>query len=205
MSLDGYVAGPNQSLEHPLGEGGERLHEWALATRSWREAHGREGGTTGPDDDAVGATQRNVGATIMGRRMFGGGDGPWGEEPWTGWWGDDPPFHHSVFVLTHHAREPLEMAGGTTFHFVTQGIEDALERARDAARGRDVAVGGGAEAAQQYIGAGLVDEMTIHVVPVLLGGGARLFDNLGGRQTAYECVGVVSTPAASHYTYRRAR
>jgi dihydrofolate reductase len=204
MSLDGYVAGPNQSVEHPLGEGGERLHEWALAVMSWRAAHGREGGATGPDDDAIAESQRNVGATIMGRRMFGGGEGPWGDDPWTGWWGANPPFHHPVFVLTHHAREPLSMDGGTTFHFVTEGIEAALERAREAAGGRDVAVGGGAEAARQYIRAGLLDEMTIHVVPVLLGGGARLFEDLDGRQTAYECIEVVSSPAVSHYRYRRA-
>jgi dihydrofolate reductase len=205
MSADGYVAGPNQSVEHPLGEGGERLHEWAVATRSFRVAHAMEGGETGPDDDVVAESLVNVGATIMGRRMFGGGEGPWGASPWRGWWGEEPPFHHPVFVLTHHPREPLEMRGGTTFHFVTEGIEAALERAMDAAGGMDVAVGGGASAVQQYLRAGLVDEMEIHVVPVLLGGGERLFDETDGRQAGYECVRVVSSPRATHLRYRRVR
>ncbi|MDX6644889.1 MAG: hypothetical protein QOK40_616 [Miltoncostaeaceae bacterium] len=204
MSLDGYVAGPNQSVEHPLGEGGHRLHEWAFAVRTFRETHGMEGGATGPDDDVAAETLQNVGAHIMGRNMFGGGAGPWGDDPWTGWWGDDPPFHAPVFVLTHHAREPLEMQGGTTFHFVTDGIEAALERARDAAGDMDVSLGGGAGAAQQYIKAGLVDEMEIHVVPVLLGGGARLFENVDGRQAAFECVRGICSPSVSHYKYRRA-
>jgi dihydrofolate reductase len=205
MSLDGYVAGPNQSVEHPLGEGGERLHEWALALRTFREMHGMEGGATGPDDEVAAEMFRNVGAHIMGRNMFGGGHGPWGEDPWRGWWGDDPPYHAPVFVLTHHAREPLEMQGGTTFHFVTDGIEAALERARDAAGGKDISLGGGADAVQQYIRAGLVDEMDIHVVPLLLGGGARLFDDTGGRQTAYECVRAITSPGVSHYKYRLPR
>jgi len=204
MSLDGYVAGPNPSLEHPLGEGGERLHEWAFAVRTFRQAHGMEGGATGPDDDVAAEWLEDIGATIMGRRMFGGGPGPWGNPLWNGWWGDDPPFHTPVFVLTHHAREPLEMEGGTTFHFVTDGIESALARAKDAAGGKDVALGGGAEVAQQYLKAGLVDEMEIHVVPLLLGSGARLFDNTDGRQTAYRCVRVVSSPSVSHVKYRRA-
>jgi len=203
MSLDGYVAGPNQSLENPLGEGGGGLHDWAFAARTFREAHGMEGGSAGPDDDVVAESLENIGATVMGRNMFGGGTGAWGADPWNGWWGDDPPFHTPVFVLTHHAREPLEMRGGTTFHFVTEGIEAALERAKDAAGGKDVVLGGGANVAQQYLRARLIDEMEIHVVPLLLGGGARLFDNLDGRQTGYECVRLVGSPSVSHFKYRR--
>jgi dihydrofolate reductase len=203
MSLDGYVAGPHQSLENPLGEGGLGLHEWAVVTRSFRATHGMEGGETGLDDDRIASWNANVGATIMGRNMFGPVRGPWEDDSWTGWWGDDPPFHTAVFVLTHHAREPVELRGGTTFHFVTDGIEAALERAIEAAEGRDVAVGGGADAAQQYLRAGLVDEMEIHVVPVLLGGGSRLFENLDGGPEGYECTGLVSSPAAAHYSFVR--
>jgi dihydrofolate reductase len=202
MSLDGYVAGPNQSLENPLGEGGEDLHEWALALRSWREPHGREGGETGPDDDVMVESRENIGATVMGRNMFGGGEGPWGDDPWNGWWGDDPPFHTPVFVLTHHARDPLEMQGGTTFYFVTEGIEAALEQAKAAAGGKDVSLGGGADVAQQYLRAGLIDEMEIHVVPRLLGGGARLFDKAEGRYAGLEPIRVVSSPTVSHYKFR---
>jgi len=205
MSLDGYVAGPNQSVENPLGERGERLHEWAFALRTFRAMHGMEGGATGPDDEVIAEMFAGVGAHVMGRNMFGGGPGPWGEEPWRGWWGDDPPYHAPVFVLTHHAREPLEMQGGTTFHFVTDGIESALERAREAAGGLDVSLGGGAAAAQQYMRAGLLDDMEIHVVPLLLGGGSRLFENTGGAGTRYELVRVVSSPSVTHYRYRLAR
>ena len=203
MSLDGYVAGPNQSVTQPLGEGGERLHEWAFAVRSFRELHGLEGGATGTDDEVAAESLRNVGATIMGRHMFGGGDRTWGDDPWKGWWGENPPFHTPVFVLTHHAREPLEMEGGTTFHFVTEGIHAALERALAAAGGKDVHLGGGAEVAQQYLKAGLIDEMEIHVVPVLLGDGARLFEHMDGRQTGYECVRVVSSASVCHFKYRK--
>ena len=203
MSLDGYVAGPGQTLEHPLGEGGEDLHEWALATRSWRAAHGREGGETGLDDDHAASWNKNIGATIMGRNMFGPVRGPWDDDPWRGWWGDDPPFHTPVFVLTHHPREPLEMQGGTAFYFVTEGIETALERAVGAANGQDVSLGGGADVAQQYLRANLVDEMEIHVVPALLGGGSRLFENMDGGPSGYECVGLASSPRAAHYTYVR--
>jgi dihydrofolate reductase len=203
MSVDGYVAGPNQSVENPLGVGGEQLHEWAFATRTFRSIHGMDGGATGPDDDIAKEYFQNVGATIMGRHMFGGGDGPWGDEPWNGWWGDDPPFHMPVFVLTHHARDPLAMQGGTTFHFVTEGIHTALKRAKDAAQGKDITLGSGADVAQQYLKAGLIDEMNIHVVPILLGDGARLFDNMERQQTAFECVCVVSSPTVSHYKYRR--
>jgi dihydrofolate reductase len=206
MSLDGYVAGPAQSVSNPLGEGGEQLHNWAFAVRSVRELHGMEGGTTGPDDQVAAESLQNVGATIMGRHMFGGGDGPWSATPsWNGWWGENPPFHTPVFVLTHHPREPLEMEGGTTFHFVTEGIHAALDQARTAARGKDVALGGGADVAQQYLKAGLLDEMEIHVVPLLLGGGACLFDNTDERQTAYECIRVVASPSVSHFKYRLER
>ena len=203
MSVDGYVAGPNQSLENPLGEGGMGLHEWAFATRSFRDDHGGEGGETGLDDERAGAWNTNVGATIMGRNMFGPIRGPWGDERWDGWWGEDPPYHTPVFVLTHHPREPLEMKGGTTFHFVSDGIEAALERAVAAAGDRDVAIPGGAATAQQYLRAGLVDEMEIHVVPTLLGSGERLFENLDGGPSGFECVGLVSSPAVAHYSYVR--
>ncbi|HEY4347169.1 MAG TPA: dihydrofolate reductase family protein [Gaiellaceae bacterium] len=204
MSLDGFVAGPDQSLENPLGVGGPALHEWAFATRSFRETHGIEGeGQTGIDDDRSALWNKNIGATIMGRNMFGPERGAWSAEPWNGWWGEDPPFHSPVFVLTHHDREPVEMAGGTTFHFVTDGIEAALDRAVEAAGGRDVAIGGGAETVQQYLRAGLVDRMEIHVVPLLLGAGARLFENLDGGPTGFTCVELVSSPAVAHYTYVR--
>jgi dihydrofolate reductase len=203
MSLDGYVAGPDQSQENPLGEGGEDLHAWLIATRSFRATHGLDGGETGLDDEHAASWNENVGAHIMGRNMFGPVRGPWGDDLWTGWWGDDPPFHAPVFVLTHHPREPLEMQGGTTFHFVTEGIEAALERAVDAADGKDVSLGGGADAAQQYLRAGLVDEMEIHVVPVLLGSGSRLFENVGGELSGFECVGLESSPAVAHFSYVR--
>ena len=203
MSLDGYVAGPCQSLENPIGEGGLSLHEWAFATRTFRAVHGGEGGETGIDDDRLAAVTANIGATIMGRNMFGPVRGPWGDESWKGWWGDDPPFHTPVFVLTHHPREELAMSGGTTFHFVTDGIEAALERAREAAGRRDVALGGGASVAQQYLRARLIDELEIHVVPRFLGGGERLFDHLEGGPAGYTCTGLVSSAAAAHFSYVR--
>jgi dihydrofolate reductase len=203
MSLDGYVAGPRQSLQNPLGEGGLELHRWAFATRTFRAMQGMEGGEAGLDDDIAAASFANIGATIMGRNMFGPVRGPWGDEAWNGWWGDDPPFHHPVFVLTNHAREPVQMQGGTTFHFVTDGIDLALERAFDAAGGRDVSIGGGAETAQQYLRAQLVDEMGIHVSPLLLGSGSRLFDHLNGGPAAFELVRIVSSPAAAHFSYAR--
>jgi dihydrofolate reductase len=177
ISLDGFVAGPNQTLDEPLGRGGELLHEWGFAARAWREAHGLEGGETNVDSEVVEEGIAGVGATVMGRRMFSGGDGPWENDPNAdAWWGDDPPFHHPVFVLTHHEREPVTKEGGTTFTFVTDGIESALEQARAAAGEGDVAVAGGADVIQQYLSAGLVDEIQLHVAPVLLGGGVRLFD-----------------------------
>ena len=203
MSLDGYVAGPNQSVENPLGVGAGKLHDWAVAVRTFREMHGMEGGATGPDDDVAKESLQNIGAEIMGRHMFGGGEGPWGDNPWRGWWGENPPFHTPVFVLTHHARDPLEMQGGTTFYFVTDDIHAALEQAKTAAGGKDVALGGGADVAQEYLKAGLIDEMEIHVVPMMLGDGARLFENTDGRQTEYECVRVVCSPAVTHFKYRR--
>src|SRR5439155_12742873 len=178
MSLDGYVAGPNQSVANPLGEGGHELHNWAFATRAFRQMHGMEGGTAGPDDAIVAEMFENIGATIMGRHMFGGGTGPWGDNPWRGWWGDNPPYHTPVFVLTHHARAPLEMDGGTTFHFVTDGVDAALEQALDAAGGQDVRLGGGAATVRECLDRQLVDDLHLAVVPVLLGSGERPFGSL---------------------------
>jgi dihydrofolate reductase len=202
MSLDGFVAGPNQSFENPLGEGGMRLHDWVFETFSWREQHGSQGGERGADSDVVDEVVRGVGAYIMGRKMFGGGNGAW-DESWTGWWGDEPPFHAPVFVLTHHARDPVPMAGGTTFTFVTGGVEAALEQARTAAGGRDVAIAGGANAIQQYLAAGLLDELYLHIVPITLGAGERLFDAVG--QLRLEPVTVVASPTVTHVKYRIAR
>jgi len=202
MTLDGYVAGPNQSVEDPLGEGARGIHNWALKTKAFAEIHGDEGGETGTNDDVVRESFANVGATLMGRNMFGGGPGPWGEDPWSGWWRDNPPFHTPVFVLTHHEREPLEMEGGTTFHFVTDGVESALEQATEVADGKDVHIGGGAQTAQQYLAAGLIDEMELHVVPQLLGGGERLLDNLDGAEIKLEQARVIETPEVTHLKYR---
>jgi dihydrofolate reductase len=201
VSVDGYVAGPNQSMANPLGEGGERLHEWAFATDSWQEQHGRSGGERNADAEVIERATANVGAQIMGRRMFAG-DGPWDPE-WRGWWGEDPPFHVPVFVLTHHEREPLELQGGTTFHFVTDGIESALSQAREAAGDQNVHVAGGASAVNQYLAAGLLDELLLHVVPIVLGGGARLFENVGDPKL--EPVEVVASPAVTHVRYRAVR
>jgi dihydrofolate reductase len=204
MSLDGYVAGPEQSLDDPLGKGGEALHTWMVVTRSFREQHGSgEGGTTGLDDERAAAWNENVGAAIMGRNMFGPVRGPWGDEEWRGWWGENPPYHHPVFVLTHHTRPPLEMEGGTTFHFVTDGIEAALERAFAAAAGKDVIIGGGASTAQQYLRAELVDELEVHVAPVLLGGGERLFEDVDDGTAGLEFVDLVASPAVAHYRFAR--
>ena len=177
ISLDGFVAGPEPSMEDPLGKGGELLHEWITRLKAWREPHGQSGGEDNEESRMVEALLRNVGATIMGRRMFSGGSGPWESDPNAdAWWGDEPPFHHPVFVLTHHPRETVTKQGGTTFTFVTEGIESALEQARAAAGEKDIQIGGGADAAQQYLRAGLVDELRLHVAPVLLGSGARLFE-----------------------------
>ena len=190
-------------MENPLGIGGTRLHEWALPLKAWREPHGMKGGKVNESTPVMEDQLANIGATIMGRNMFGGHPGPWdATNPWNGWWGNNPPFHHPVFVLTRHARAPLELDGGTTFTFVTDGIGSALDQARTAASGQDVGLGGGANVAQQYLKAGLIDEMQIHLVPVLLGAGARLFDNLAGVEVGLECTRAVEAPGVTHLTYR---
>ncbi len=199
VSADGFVAGPAMGPEEPLGEGGEQLHEWVFATRLWHEMTGEDGGATGLDDDAM-RTARRAGATVMGRHMFGGFGGPW-DLGWTGWWGDEPPYHHDVFVLTHHPRDPLPMAGGTTFHFVTDGVEAAVERAVRSAGDADVQVAGGGSAVQQALAAGVVDEMTLHVAPVLLGDGVRLFGS-GQPSARLELLGSAGSSAVSHLRYR---
>jgi dihydrofolate reductase len=204
MSLDGFVAGPNQSEKEPLGVGGEQLHQWLLPLKAFRATHGEEeGGEVNASTPIAEAILGGVGATIMGRNMFGGGPGPWGEKPWSGFWGSDPPYHHPVFVLTRHPRAPLELDGGTTFHFVTDGIQSALEQAKAAAAGGDVSLGGGANVVQQYLSAGLLDEMVISVVPVLLGGGARLFDNLGEPRPRLRQIETVEAPGVTHIRYAR--
>jgi dihydrofolate reductase len=200
VSADGYVAGPNQSEEDPLGEGGESLHDWVVPLRAFQEIQGREGGETNASNPIVEEAHSNVGAEIMGRGKFGGGPGPWGDDPWQGWWGEDPPFHMPVFVLTHHEREPLTLSD-TTFTFVTDGIESALEQARAAAAGKDVTVGGGADAINQYLAAGLVDELELHIVPLVLGGGARLFEGVG-RDLTLDQVRAVEAPGVTHLKYR---
>ena len=198
MSLDGFVAGPHQSVENPLGVGGMRLHEWVFPLAAWRSMHGLPGGEVNESSRVVEESLANIGATVMGRNMFGGHPGPWSAaKPWSGWWGDNPPFHHPVFVLTHHARAPLALEGGTTFTFVTDGIEAALERARAAAGGEDVSLAGGANAARQFLGAGLVDEMEINLVPTLLGRGERLFEALDDLQ-GLELVRTVAAPRVVH-------
>ena len=204
MSLDGFVAGPNQSVQNPLGVGGMRLHEWVFPLKVWRATMGLEGGGVSESSQVVEEQQANIGATVMGRNMFGGHPGPWdAETPWTGWWGADPPYHHPVFVLTHHPREPLQMEGGTTFTFVTDGIESALDQARQAAGGKDVQLAGGAKAAQQYLAAGLVDEMDINLVPTLLGSGERLFDGVGDDLHGLELVRTVAAPKVTHLKFVR--
>jgi dihydrofolate reductase len=203
ISLDGYGAGPGQGLEHPLGIGGTQLHEWIFATRSGNQMIGRDGGTEEIDDAFFSERGSGIGATIMGRNMFGPIRGPWGESEWTGWWGDEPPFHHAVLVLTHHPRPPLEMKGGTTFHFIVGGIEAALSAAFEAAGDRDVLVGGGAATIRQYLRASLIDEMHLAVVPVLLGRGERLFEDLGSSTDNYRCVEHVSSPAVTHVRIAR--
>jgi dihydrofolate reductase len=200
VSADGYVAGPNQTLENPLGEGGEGLHEWVIELRTWREAHGLDGGEVNASTAVAEEWLANVGAEIMGRGKFGGGPGPWGDDPWRGWWGEEPPFHMPVFVLTHHSREPLTLSD-TTFTFVTDGIEAALEQARAAAGGKDVTIGGGADVIDQYLAAGLVDELELHVAPIVLGGGARLFDGVGPG-LRLEQLRVVDAPGVAHVKYR---
>ena len=203
MSLDGFLAGPNQSERDPLGIGGERLHEWLVSLRAFRETHGEQGGDVNTSTPIAEGILGNVGATIMGRNMFGGGPGPWGDDSWRGYWGDNPPYHHRVFVLTRHPRGALELEGGTTFHFVTEGIESALEQARAAAGERDVSIGGGASAVQQYLAAGLLDELLLSIVPVLLGGGARLFEELGEPKPKLRQVEAVPAPGVTHIRYAR--
>ncbi len=205
MSLDGYAAGPNQGEEHPLGEGGEQMHEWAVALQSWRESHGMEGGEVNASSPVMDEMLDGVGAVVMGRNMFSPVRGPWGEPAWDGWWGDEPPFHAPVFVVTHHEREPLEMQGGTTFHFVTDGVEAAIARAKEAADGKDVLISGGANVIQQALNAGLVDELTLNVAPVVLGGGERLLDGLDTAAIALECSRVIDAPGVTHLTYRVTR
>jgi dihydrofolate reductase len=207
MSLDGYVAGPNQTLEQPLGAGGERLHEWAYAMATWREQHGRAGGEKNVDDDIYREGVDATGAVLMGRKMFSGGAGPWEDDPNAmGWWGDEPPFGVPVFILTHHPREPVEMQGGTTFTFVTEGADAALAQARAAAEDKNVAIAGGADVAQQYLRAGLVDEVQIHLAPLLLGdGGVRLFDGLGSDLPTLQATRVIESELVTHIRYRVVR
>ena len=204
MSLDGFVAGPNPTLEEPLGKGGESLHDWVTALESWRKPHGLAGGEVNASSAVVDEHVGSLGATVMGRKMFSGGSGPWEDDPKAdGWWGDDPPFHHPVFVLTHHPRETATKQGGTTFTFVTDGIESALEQARAAAGDRDVAVAGGADVAQQVLEAGQLDELQLHVAPVFLGGGVRLFE--GDPRAGLEPIHVVDAPGVAHLKYRVVR
>lgn len=204
MSLDGFVAGPGQSVEHPLGVGGLRLHDWAFALAAFRQMHGMEGGVVDASTPIIEEAFVNVGATVMGRNMFGGHPGPWdADKPWQGWWGVNPPYHHPVFVLTHHARPPLELEGGTTFTFVTEGPEAALALARTAAGGKDVSLGGGAFTARHYFMAGLVDELVLSLAPTLLGRGERLFDEAGDDLHGLELVRTIAAPNVTHFTYAR--
>ena len=204
MSLDGFVAGPSQSVANPLGIGGMRLHEWAFQLAEWRAMHGLEGGEVNESAQVVKESLDNLGATIMGRNMFGGHPGPWNSsKPWNGWWGNNPPYHHPVFVLTHYERQPLVLEGGNTFTFVTDGIHSALEQARRAANGKDISLAGGARAAQEYLVAGLVDEMEISMSPILLGNGEGLFDGVGDDLHGLELVRTVSAPGVTHLKFVR--
>jgi dihydrofolate reductase len=206
ISLDGYGAGPDQSQQHPLGRNGEELHRWFYPTKTFKSMFGHaEGGTTGTDDDFARRGTENLGAWILGRNMFGPVRGAWPDETWRGWWGDSPPYHVPVFVLTHHARKPLEMAGGTTFHFVTEGLEEALERARAAAGERDVRIGGGTATIRQYLRARLIDEMHLAVAPVILGAGEHFWDGLDLDALGYELVEHVPSPSVTHVVFRRVR
>ena len=203
ISLDGYGAGPGQNLENPLGVGGRALHEWFFPTRTFQRIIGRDSGATGIDDDFAARGFDNIGAWILGRNMFGPIRGPWPDEKWRGWWGEEPPYHTPVFVLTHHARAPLAMAGGTEFRFVTDGIRSALDQARKAAGGRDVRLGGGVATVRQYLSAGLIDDLHLAVRPVLLGRGEALLAGLDVRQLGYECSGLVAGERAVHVTIRK--
>ena len=202
ISLDGFVAGPNQSEENPLGEGGEELLDWVVPLAAWREAHGKEGGEVNESTRVFEEVRANIGASVMGRNMFGPiGGGDW-DDGWTGWWGDDPPYHHPVFVVTHHPRDPVEMEGGTTFRFITDGIAAALEQAKDAAGGKDVALLGGGQIVGQYLAAGLLDELELHVVPRLLGDGSRIFAGFRDPDVQLEQVRAVEAPGVTHLKYR---
>ena len=205
MSLDGYVAGPDQSLEHPLGVGAEHLHDWAFATKAFRDAHGMTGGDTGLDDEFAARGAHGFGAEIMGRNKFGPVRGPWTDDEWRGWWGDEPPFHTPVFVLTHHARKPIEMEGGTTFHFVTEGIEEALKRARQAAGSKDIRLGGGVDTIRQYLRLGLVDEMHLTISPVLLGSGEHLLSGLDLAALGYRVTEHAASELTLHVVVSRGR
>jgi len=198
LSFDGYGAGPDQSKENPLGVNGTSLHQWAFRTRTFKKMFGQEGGESGVDDEFAARSFENIGAWIMGRNMFGPIRGPWPDESWKGWWGTNPPYHVPVFVLTHHARAPISMDGGTTFHFVTGSIESALRQARDVAHGKDIRIGGGVSTVRQYLSAGLVDEMHLVMTPVLLGTGENLFAGLDLPALGYACADRVSTPHATH-------
>jgi dihydrofolate reductase len=203
ISIDGYGAGPNQSLENPLGVGGTGLHEWFFPTQTFQKMHGKGAGTAGVDDDFAARSFENVGAWILGRNMFGPVRGPWPDESWKGWWGENPPYHTSVFVLTHHARATVEMAGGTTFYFVTEGIQTAAERAIAAAKGKDVRVGGGVATIQQFLRAGMIDELHLAFSPVLLGSGEAFFANVDMLNLGYKCVERVATEKATHVVLRK--
>jgi dihydrofolate reductase len=205
ISLDGYGAGPNQDVNNPLGVGGGALHEWAFATRTFREMFGAEGGSSGTDDEFAARGFRNIGAWILGRNMFGPVRGPWLDENWKGWWGDNPPYHVPVFVLTHHPRASFTMSGGTTFHFVTDGVDKALERALDAAGGQNVRLGGGVTTIRQYLRAGLIDEMHLAIAPVLLGAGEHLLAGIDAPRLGYECAEHVATPNATHIVIAKRR
>jgi dihydrofolate reductase len=203
ISLDGYGAGPDQDLENPLGVGGMALHEWFFPTRTFQRMHGDGNGSTGIDDDFAARGFANIGAWILGRNMFGPVRGPWPDDNWKGWWGDTPPYHTPVFVLTHHAREPVTMNGGTTFHFITGGIHDALERATAAANGQDVRLGGGVATIREYLRAGLVDELHLAISPILLGSGESLLSGIDMVALGYECVEHVPTAKATHIVLRK--
>ncbi len=203
ISLDGYGAGPEQDIDHPLGRGGTELHPWLTATRTFQRTHGQDGGSTGVDDDFAVRGFENVGAWILGRNMFGPIRGDWTDESWKGWWGDEPPYHCPVYVLTHHGRTPIEMQGGTTFQFVTGGIHEALDRARAAAGGQDVRVGGGPDTIRQYLREALIDELHIAIAPVLLGRGEPLFQGLDVRALGYQCVDAIASTKATHLIIRR--
>ena len=203
VSLDGYGAGPEQSETHPLGIGGEDLHQWFIPTRTFQRTHGAGEGTTGVDEDFAARGFRNVGAWILGRNMFGPIRGPWPDQNWNGWWGENPPYHVPVFVLTHHPRPRLDMEGDTSFHFVTGGIHEALDLAREATNGRDVRIGGGVSTVRQYLRAGLIDELHVAIAPVLLGRGERLFEDVDMRALGYECVQFAASENAAHVVLRR--